>query len=401
MKISTGIAPVNIAVIKYWGKKDEKLILPMNDSISGTLSTDEMHAKTTVSLSPDFIEDKLWLNGKEESVHHPRIAVCLSELRKLALQQKTENVMATWKMHICSENNFPTAAGLASSAAGYSCLVFTVANVLGLDTKKVSHIARQGSGSACRSMFGGFVRWRALSERKQNGSEENEEMLSEESCAEQIITESYWSNMRVIILVVNDQAKSTSSTSGMQRTALTSSLYTSRVQTIVPQRCVSMETALRGRDFESFAELTMKDSNQFHAVCLDTYPPIVYMNETSHAVVRFIHAFNETAGEVKVAYTFDAGPNACLYVLEESVPLLLSTLVQYFPPSKGHAAPYIRGIQYSDTPDPAQLTVFNPQPAGSLQYLISTKIGSGPRILDDNLTNHLLNEQGIPKHPNS
>lgn len=86
----------------------------------------------------------------------------------------------------------------------------------------------------------------------------------------------------------------------MQRTALTSSLYTSRVQTIVPQRCVSMETALRGRDFESFAELTMKDSNQFHAVCLDTYPPIVYMNETSHAVVRFIHAFNETAGEVKV-----------------------------------------------------------------------------------------------------
>ncbi|KAL1456929.1 hypothetical protein WDU94_001615 [Cyamophila willieti] len=404
MKICTGIAPVNIAVIKYWGKKDEKLILPMNDSISGTLSTDEMHAKTSVALSPDFTEDKLWLNGKEVSIHQPRVAVCLSELRKLAQQKKSGGDMVHWKMHICSENNFPTAAGLASSAAGYSCLVFTIAHALGLDSSQVSHIARQGSGSACRSMFGGFVRWRALPselEGKQSDGEESEDLRrkqSEASNAEQIISEAYWGSMRVIILVVNDQAKSTSSTDGMQRTTLTSTLYTHRVHTVVPERCERMETALNEKDFATFAQLTMQDSNQFHACCLDTYPPIVYMNDTSHAVVRFVHEFNTVAGGTKVAYTFDAGPNACLYLLEDSVPLLLSTLVQYFPASSEISVPYVRGLKYSTTPSPLQLPSFTPQPAGLLQYLISTRIGSGPKILDDIPNNHLVNEQGAPNH---
>ncbi|KAI5701285.1 hypothetical protein M8J76_014903 [Diaphorina citri] len=397
MKICTGIAPVNIAVIKYWGKKDEKLILPMNDSISGTLSTDEMHAKTSVALSPDFTEDKLWLNGKEVSVHHPRISACLTELRKLAEQEKSSREMADWKMHICSENNFPTAAGLASSAAGYSCLVFTLAYALGLNTSEVSHIARQGSGSACRSMFGGFVRWKTLPEGQQSdGNGDIGRKQCELSNAEQIISESYWGSMRV-----NDQAKSTSSTDGMQRTTLTSTLYEHRVNTIVPSRCSAMEEALRARDFPRFAELTMKDSNQFHACCLDTYPPIVYMNDTSHSIVRFVHEFNTVVGETKVAYTFDAGPNACLYVLENTVPLLLSTLVQYFPPSSGISAPYIRGLEYLNILPPVQLPSFTPQPAGLLQYLISTKIGSGPKILDDIPNNHLLNEAGAPKHLSS
>ncbi|XP_026677157.1 diphosphomevalonate decarboxylase [Diaphorina citri] len=402
---SSGISAPYIRGLEYLN------ILPpvqMHAKTSVALSPDftedkpMMHAKTSVALSPDFTEDKLWLNGKEVSVHHPRISACLTDLRKLAEQEKSSREMADWKMHICSENNFPTAAGLASSAAGYSCLVFTLAYALGLNTSEVSHIARQGSGSACRSMFGGFVRWKTLPEGQQSdGNGDIGRKQCELSNAEQIISESYWGSMRVIILVVNDQAKSTSSTDGMQRTTLTSTLYEHRVNTIVPSRCSGMEEALRARDFPRFAELTMKDSNQFHACCLDTYPPIVYMNDTSHSIVRFVHEFNTVVGETKVAYTFDAGPNACLYVLENTVPLLLSTLVQYFPPSSGISAPYIRGLEYLNILPPVQLPSFTPQPAGLLQYLISTKIGSGPKILDDIPNNHLLNEAGAPKHLSS
>ena len=116
MEIITCTAPVNIAVIKYWGKRNEKLILPINDSISVTLSSDQMHAKTTVARSKSFTADRIWLNGIEERIDNPRLSNCLQKIRQKAQVDDDEY------FHICSENNFPTAAGLASSAAGYACL---------------------------------------------------------------------------------------------------------------------------------------------------------------------------------------------------------------------------------------------------------------------------------------
>ncbi|KAG8241019.1 hypothetical protein J6590_096261, partial [Homalodisca vitripennis] len=100
------------------GKRDEDLILPLNDSISTTLSMEQMRATTTIMQSPDFDKDRIWLNGKEESFDNPRLIRCLTEMRRLA----GDSPQKGWKIHICSENNFPTAAGLASSAAGYACL---------------------------------------------------------------------------------------------------------------------------------------------------------------------------------------------------------------------------------------------------------------------------------------
>lgn len=88
----------------------------------------------------------------------------------------------------------------------------------------------------------------------------------------------------------------------------------------------------------------MRDSNQFHAICLDTYPPCVYMNDTSHAIVNFIHQYNESRGDVKVAYTFDAGPNACLYLLEEEVANVLSLLNKVFPSDNSENSEYVKGI---------------------------------------------------------
>lgn len=94
----------------------------------------------------------------------------------------------------------------------------------------------------------------------------------------------------------------------------------------------------------------MKDSNQFHAVCLDTYPPCVYMNDISHSVVEFVHKYNIMCGQTKVAYTFDAGPNACLYLLEDEVPDVISLINVIFPTSYTNEE-YLKGIPL--TPKPA------------------------------------------------
>jgi diphosphomevalonate decarboxylase len=124
---ATCTAPINMAVIKYWGKVNETLIIPANSSISATLSQDSMRSTTTAMASKTFTEDRLWLDGKEEPITD-RMRRCFAKLREFAEDVDRDGVkiakeeLATWKLHICSVNNFPTAAGLASSASGFACL---------------------------------------------------------------------------------------------------------------------------------------------------------------------------------------------------------------------------------------------------------------------------------------
>jgi diphosphomevalonate decarboxylase len=120
-----------------------------------------------------------------------------------------------------------------------------------------------------------------------------------------------------VILVVSDKEKDTSSTSGMETSRLTSQLLKHRAEVVVQPRLEALEAAYLAKDFETFGRITMQDSNQFHAVCLDTYPPIFYMNDTSKAIIRLVHVINAFFGEVRAAYTFDAGPNAVIYTLEK------------------------------------------------------------------------------------
>ncbi|XP_008668933.1 diphosphomevalonate decarboxylase 2 isoform X1 [Zea mays] len=127
--MATGRTPTNIAVIKYWGKRDEALILPINDSISVTLDPDHLSATTTIAVSPSFPSDRMWLNGKEISLLGGRFQSCLKEIRKRArdIEDKEKDVKIKkedWgklHVHIASYNNFPTSAGLASSAADLAC----------------------------------------------------------------------------------------------------------------------------------------------------------------------------------------------------------------------------------------------------------------------------------------
>ena len=379
----TCIAPVNIAVIKYWGKRDETLILPANDSISATLDTDQLCAKTTVMASPNFKEDRMWLNGKEEDIRSPRLQNCLTEIRKRATHS---NSLSRMKIHICSENNFPTAAGLASSAAGYACLVAALAKLYKVEGD-ISAIARVGSGSACRSVMGGFVRWYMGSAP-----------TGVDSIAKQIVPASHWPEMRILILVVKDSKKKVSSAIGMKRGMETSELLKYRAKHIVPERTNRIQQAIIEKDYKTFAELTMKDSNQMHAAVLDTYPPCTYMNDVSHAVVELIHSYNEAVNSVKVAYTYDAGPNTTLYLLEKDVPAVLGVLDHFFPPLKDNLVEYRRGLPI-ETVKPSQnlLSKMNiqQQSPGQFKYMIYTKVGDGPKYLKDS-KDHLLNSQGLP-----
>ncbi|KAG0489687.1 hypothetical protein HPP92_006550 [Vanilla planifolia] len=229
MLMATARAPTNIAVIKYWGKRDETLILPINDSISFTIDPDHLSATTTVAVSPSFQEDRMWLNGKEISLSGGRYQNCLRELRNRAgdFEDKTRGIQIRkedWKklhFHIASYNNFPTAAGLASSAAGFACLVFSLAKLMNVNEEigQLSAIARQGSGSACRSLFGGFVKWTMGNQA--NGSD---------SIAVQLVDETHWDELVIIVAVVSSRQKETSSTSGMRESVETSSLLQHRAQ---------------------------------------------------------------------------------------------------------------------------------------------------------------------------
>lgn len=211
-------------------------------------------------------------------------------MKSIAEKKSKDKSIVGYKLHICSENNFPTAAGLASSAAGYACFVYTLAALYGIETEELSAIGRLGSGSACRSFYGGFVRW--LSGGLDDGSD---------SLAVQVAPVSHWPEMHVLILVVSDTKKKIGSSLGMRLAVENSDLLKYRAAVCVPKRITDMEQAIADRDFPTFGRLTMQDSNQFHAICLDTYPPCVYMNDTSHSVARFIHAYNDYRQEIRVS----------------------------------------------------------------------------------------------------
>jgi diphosphomevalonate decarboxylase len=215
-----------------------------------------------------------------------------------------------------SSNNFPTAAGLASSAAGFAALVRAIADLYELpqSPQELSKIARQGSGSACRSLLGGYVAWRVGD--LADGSD---------SLAEEVSPASHWPDMRALILVVSAAKKDVPSTEGMQATVKTSLLFETRVKVLVPQRMIAMENAIKQRDFESFAEVTMRDSNNFHATCEDTWPPIFYLNDVSRAAIRLVENINKREGRMVAAYTFDAGPNAVIFHLAKDTDLVAGT----------------------------------------------------------------------------
>ncbi|XP_021563083.1 diphosphomevalonate decarboxylase [Carlito syrichta] len=373
------------------GKRDEELILPLNSSLSVTLHQEQLKTTTTAAISKDFTEDRVWLNGQEQDTGQLRLQACLQEIRRLARKRRSAQdgdmlpLSLSYKVHVASVNSFPTAAGLASSAAGYACLAYTLARVYGVDSD-LSEVARRGSGSACRSLYGGFVEW-------QMGQQAD----GKDSVARQVAPESHWPELRILILVVSADKKPTSSTAGMQASVDTSALLRFRAEAVVPARMAEMARCIRERDFCGFAQLTMKDSNQFHATCLDTFPPICYLNDTSRHIMQLVHRFNTHHGDTKAAYTFDAGPNAVIFTLDDTVAEFLAAVKHSFPP-ESNGDTFLKGLPVRPVPLSDELKAalaMEPVPGG-VRYVIATQVGPGPQVLDDPHT-HLLGLDGLPK----
>ena len=203
---ATAKANTNIALIKYWGKRDENLFLPMNSSLSITL--DRFYTVTTVEFQEKLEKDQFFLNGKPASDKEANnVYSFLDKIRN----RFSVNLHAI----VSSENKVPTAAGFASSASGFAALAAAATKALKLDIeeRELSILARQGSGSACRSVYGGFVEW-------QKGKRED----GKDSFAIQLLPENQW-QLSILSVMVNSKEKKVSSREAMKRTVEKSPFY--------------------------------------------------------------------------------------------------------------------------------------------------------------------------------
>eukprot|EP00796_Vickermania_ingenoplastis_P012505 gene12505-8561_t len=369
--VVTVVAPINIAFIKYWGKREggEKLILPTNDSFSITLSTSPFRSKTSISLSKERADDEVWLNGsKVDIAATPRIQSVLQQVRAVCPEE-----LKSAKVYIVSENNFPTAAGMASSASGYCALAAALIKAFKAPLD-VSYLARIGSGSACRSAYGGFVKWHM-----------GEKADGTDCIAKQFVDENYWPEMQVMCAVLKASKKDVSSTAGMQDSLKTSPMMAERIKTIVPQRMAAVSEAIKARDFHQFASITMADSDDLQEVCRTTTPKIQYATEDSYAMIRLIRAFNEKKGKNVVGYTYDAGANCFMFTLKKDLPEVVAMLMAHFPTN-------FEKFFFNDqnlleeckkatvAPEFTQLIDY---PKNSFEMLLQSPVGSGVSYLDE------------------
>jgi diphosphomevalonate decarboxylase len=217
-----------------------------------------------------------------------------------------------------------------------------------------------------------------------------------DSYAVEVAPKSHWPDMHALICVVSDDKKGTSSTAGMQRTVQTSELLKHRIKEVVPARMEAIKNAILAKDFDTFATITMQDSNQFHAVALDTDPPIFYMNDISRSIIALIVELNrasvEAGGKIKAAYTFDAGPNAVIYAPKANQREIICLIVRYFP--QDHAFNEEFGALEA-LPSGFNDGVAKKFEVGAVKRLIRTRVGDGPEKLGKEES--LLGANGLPK----
>ena len=281
---ATALSHPNIAFIKYWGNRDEILRLPWNDSIS--MNLEELVTRTRVTFDAALNADELILNGaRVEGAPRARVSALLDETRRLAGLDAFAAVE--------SENNFPTGAGIASSAAAFSALAVASAAAAGLSLSEaaLSRLARLGSGSASRSVPGGFTLW-------QKGESD------EDSYAYSLAPASHWA-LADCIAVINQTQKPTGSTQG-HRLAATSPLQRARIAD-APRRVEICRRAILTRDFDALAEIAEEDSNLMHAVMMTSSPPLFYWLPATLRVMNRVRVWR-SEGQ-RVFYTIDAGPN--------------------------------------------------------------------------------------------
>ena len=281
---ATAISCPNIALIKYWGNRDPKLRIPSTGSIS--INLDGLFSQTHVTFDPSAVADQLILNGEiAQAAALQRTSALLDRVRKISGLR--------FLARVDSENNFPTGTGIASSASGFAALALAASRAAGLDLDEpaLSRLARSASGSACRSVPGGFVEWQA------GDSDHN-------SYAFSIAPPDHW-DLVDCVAVISQTHKSTTSQSG-HLLADTSLLQATRVAD-APRRLTICRQAILQRDFDALAQIVELDSNLMHAVMMTSTPPLFYWLPATVQILRSVIAWRKEG--VPACYTIDAGPN--------------------------------------------------------------------------------------------
>jgi len=278
-------ASANIALCKYWGKRNEELNLPVTSSLS--ISLGPLGTQTTLSQI-DASSDEIMLNGKSipsSDVFAKRLTAFLDVFRRSSHQ----------RFYIDTTNTIPTAAGLASSASGFAALVLALDRLMnwGLDQRHLSILARIGSGSASRSIYNGFVQW-------DRGSR-NDGM---DSVAERL--DATWPTLRIATVFVSVTAKSIDSRSAMRRTCKTSRLYESWPSKVA-EDLVKINEAIRNQDFNQLGQTSESNALSMHATMISTSPPILYWLPKSVEHMHQVWALR--AEGLPLFFTMDAGPN--------------------------------------------------------------------------------------------
>ncbi len=292
---ATAVACANIAFIKYWGNRDDALRIPANGSLS--MNLDGLYSQTRVTFSAGQEQDSLILNGVAAA--GPALQR-VSRFLEIVRQMGGVNLPA----QVVSRNNFPTGAGIASSAAAFAALSLAASQAIGLDLdeKQLSRLARRGSGSASRSVPGGFVEWLA-------GSSD------EDSYAVSIAPPTHW-DLRDCIAIVAAGHKPVGSTEG-HALAGSSPLQAARVAD-TPRRLERCRQAIARRDFTRLAELVELDSNLLHAVMMTSTPPLFYWEPASIQIMKSVQAWRKDG--LHACFTLDAGPNVHVICTADDAP---------------------------------------------------------------------------------
>jgi diphosphomevalonate decarboxylase len=284
-------APSNIALCKYWGKRDAALNLPVNSSLS--ISLGDLGSRTEIRPAQ---ANAVYLNGRLQ----PSSSGFASRIVDfLGLFPEFDGM----HFEVRTENNIPTAAGLASSASGFAALVLALNDWAGwgLERQQLSMLARLGSGSASRSVYSGFVQWHAGS--RPDGTDSFAERLPFE-----------WPELRVGVVELTDAEKPVGSRDGMNRTVETSTLYRSWPK----QASADLETiraAIEGRHFSMLGRAAECNALSMHATMMAAWPPLIYLQPATLGQIHKVQRLR--ADGLEIYLTIDAGPNLKLLFLEE------------------------------------------------------------------------------------
>lgn len=293
---ASAIAHPNVALIKYWGKADAEKNLPAVGSLSVTLGA--LHTETTVEFDAGLKRDVLLLNGSEQPGEQGRLAACLDAFRDLADCDEYARVI--------SSNDFPTGAGLASSASGYAALVTAASAALGISwteprsLERLLEIARIGSGSAPRSFFGGIA---LLG------------LDGQATSCRQLMAPDEWP-LSVVVAVTTEDKKDITSRDGMEQSRLTSPYYDSWIRS----HAEDLDAGIRhveSRDFSALADLSEHNCLKMHSVMMTTRPALLYWSPVTLACMKKIVSLR--ADGVPVFFTIDAGPQVKAVCLPEAL----------------------------------------------------------------------------------